>query len=28
MVEAVKSIAPLFNGLVIWREHKIKKENR
>jgi len=26
MVEAVKSIAPLFNGLVIWREHKIKEK--
>ncbi len=26
MVEAVKSIAPLFNGLVIWREHKIKEQ--
>ncbi|MDZ7331654.1 MAG: thioredoxin family protein [candidate division KSB1 bacterium] len=26
MVEAVKSIVPLFNGLVIWREHKIKEK--
>jgi len=25
MVEAVKSIVPQFNGLVIWREHKIKE---
>ncbi|MCI0494841.1 thioredoxin family protein [candidate division KSB1 bacterium] len=25
MVEAVKSITPQFNGLVIWREHKIKE---
>ena len=26
MVEAVKSITPQFNGLVIWREHKIKEK--
>ncbi len=26
MVEAVKSIVALFNGLVIWREHKIKEK--
>ena len=26
MVEAVKSIVPQFNGLVIWREHKIKEK--
>jgi MtaA/CmuA family methyltransferase len=26
MVEAVKSIVPMFNGLVIWREHKIKEK--
>lgn len=26
MVEAVKSIIPMFNGLVIWREHKIKEK--
>ncbi|MFZ5515508.1 MAG: MTH895/ArsE family thioredoxin-like protein [Candidatus Zhuqueibacterota bacterium] len=25
MVEAVKSVAPLFSNLVIWREHKIKE---
>jgi len=26
MVEAVKSVVPLFNDLVIWREHKIKEK--
>lgn len=26
MVEAVKKVAPLFNDLLIWREHKIKEK--
>jgi uroporphyrinogen decarboxylase len=26
MVEAVKSVAPQFNDLVVWREHKIKEK--
>lgn len=26
MVEAVKSIIPMFNGQVIWRDHKIKEK--